>query len=85
MADKPVPQKLNFGLDGILEVEQSFSAQNGLLHKTADGGFYFGPGKPLRDTEIAEKLPPPYDAQAAEFIASLPPEEPVEPVEEPAP
>jgi hypothetical protein len=74
-----VGQKLDFGVDGKLEVVASFTSPTGLLHKTADGGFFFGPNKPLTDQEIADKLPEPYKTEATEFIANLPvPEAPVE-------
>ena len=81
---KPEPQKLDFGKDGVLLVNQSFSAPGGLLHMTEDGGFYFRPGQPLRDQEVADKLPEPYKAQATEFISKLPPEEPAATREKPA-
>jgi hypothetical protein len=78
-----VGQKLDFGVDGKLEVVASFTSPNGLLHKTVDGGFYYGPGKPLRDQEVADNLPEPYKTEATEFISNLPPEEPPEEVPPP--
>lgn len=80
MADTPpipvprVGQVLVF-VDGTLYVYQSFSSNNGLLHMTVDGGFYYRPGVPLTENNIAAKLPNPYKQQALQFIQDNKPKE----------
>lgn len=74
----PVPQKLVFE-DGVLEVSQSFSSKNGLLHMTPEKGFFFGPNKPLTNDEIPDNLPEPYHTYAHEFVAAQVPPPPETP------
>jgi hypothetical protein len=82
---KSEAQKLQFGHEGVLEVEQSFSSKGGFLHKTTDGGYFYRPSEPLKDEAEADKLPEPYKTEAKEFITKWAEEHPEEPEPEPEP